>query len=419
MLTDTSLLSFNESIVAWLSESRPLSRSNINLSEYQEAESEFLSKNESVSLYLHFPFCEKLCSYCDLNIAVTRDQKIRSEYLNALIEEIKNRIPKGKHLKALYLGGGTPSNLSNLNFEQLFSFLYEHFKKDENIEISIDAHPADFSEELLEEKTHLFKKWGINEIKIGIEDTDTSILENLNRHHGKRSILKLITSLKEKNFTIGATFLVGLPGQTTSHLDQIHHDIIKLPLDYFTLRPLRLSSFNTQNMHLFGHGVTLSKDKVLKSMFQIHQHLKNDSSLKPLGFGLYSRLQKDLIRTELGFMSQDFNNFLGFGVGSISSLGKRFQKQNPLHLNQYLTYAIHSRNGSEDGFKKDIRAYQLNSDEISALKKREDFVRNHCTNDVIHEVGRLEHTLGVKLTAENKLNYNGLFFLEALVKEIR
>lgn len=419
MLTDTSYLSFNESIVAWLSESRPLSRSSITLSEYQASELDFLSHNDSLSLYLHFPFCEKLCSYCDLNIAVTRDQKIRAEYLNALIEEIKNRIPKGKTLKALYLGGGTPSNLSNLNFEQLFSFLYEHFKRDDQIEISIDAHPLDFSDELLEEKTHLFKKWGISELRIGIEDTDSNILENLNRSHGKRNISQLITLLKEKNFTVGASFLIGLPGQTLIHLNQIHQEILKLPLDYFTLRPLRLSSFNTQNMHLFGHGVTLSKDKVLKNMFQIHQHLKNDSSLKPLGFGLYSRLQKDLIRTELGFMSLNFNNFLGFGVGSISSLGKKFQKQNPLHLNQYLTYAIHGRNGQEESFKKDIRAYQLNNEEISALKKREDFVQNHLINDVTHEIERLEYTLGLKLTENGKLNYDGLFFLEALVKEIR
>lgn len=419
MLTDTSFFTFNESIVAWLSESRPLSRSPISLSEYHNAEADFLLKNDDLALYLHFPFCEKLCSYCDLNIAVTRDQKLRAEYLNALIEEIKTRIPKGKNLKALYLGGGTPSNLSNLNFEQLFSFLYQHFKKDDAIEISIDAHPQDFSEELLEEKTHLFKKWGITEIKLGIEDTDSRILENLNRQHGKRNLYELVTLLKEKNFTVGGAFLVGLPGQTTSHLAQVQNEILKLPLDYFTLRPLRLSSFNTQNMHLFGNGATLSKDKMLKSMFQIHQNLKMDSKLRALGFGLYSRMQKNLIRNELGFTSEHFHNFLGFGVGSISSLGKNFQKQNPLHLNQYLAYAMNGKNGMEESFKKDIRAYQLNAEEFSALKKREDFVRDHLIDDVVHEIGRLEQTLGLKLSDSKKLNHDGIFFLEALVKEVR
>lgn len=419
MLTDTSFLSFNESIVAWLSESRPLSRSTITLHEYQRAELDYLNQNESVSLYLHFPFCEKLCSYCDLNIAVTRDQKIRTEYLNALIEEIKTRIPAGKTLKELYLGGGTPSNLSSLNFEQLFSFLFDHFKKDELLQISIDAHPQDFSDELLVEKTHLLKKWGISEIKLGIEDTDENILQNLNRNNGKRNVHQLTSLLREKGFIVGGAFLVGLPGQTNTHLENIHHEILKTSLDYFTLRPLRLSSFNTQNMHLFGNGTTLSKEKMLKNMFQIHQRLKSDTSLRPLGFGFYSRAQKNLIRTELGFMSENFSSFLGFGVGSITSLGKKFQKQNPLHLNQYLTYAVNAKNLSEDIFKKDVRAYQLNPDELNALKKREDFVCNHQIDDVVHEIGRLEHTLELRLTENQKLNFDGLFFLEALVKEIR
>lgn len=418
MLTDTSLYHFNESIVAWLSESRSLNRSAIAFSDYLTEENNFTQKSNSFSLYLHFPFCEKLCSYCDLNIAVTRDQKLRNEYINAIIEEIKTRIPEGKTLDALYLGGGTPSNLSHLNFEQLFTFIFKYFDKNQNLEICIEAHPQDFAAELFEEKTQLFKKWGITEIKLGIEDSTPSILENLNRSQGNQNIFELIKKLKEKHFLVSGTFLVGLPGQTVEHLENFHLDILNSNLDYFSIRPLRLSNFNTQNMHLFGNGTTLAKDKVLKSLFSIHQKLKSDSTLKALGFGLYSRIEKKFIRTELGFMPETFQNFLGFGVGSITSLGKIFQKQNPLHLNQYISFALSNKENLIELYKRDVRAYQLNPQEINALKKREEFVRTQLIHEVVHEVGRLEDTLRIKITEANKLNYDGIFFLEALVKEI-
>lgn len=409
---------FSDKIVAWLTETRPLSRSMITLGEYQNAEANFLEKNETVSLYLHFPFCEKLCSYCDLNIAVTRDQKLRTEYLNALIEEIKTRIPKRKKLKAVYLGGGTPSNLSNLNFEQLFSFLYEYFEKDDNLKVFIDVHPKDLSMDLMEEKLNLFKHWGISEIRLGIEDVDQNILENVNRHHGQINLLQLVTKIREKGFIIGGSFLIGLPNQSQTHLENLHHEILKLPLDFFTVRSLRISSFNSQNMHLFGNGQALSKDKILNNMFLIHQKLKFDTSLKPLGFGFYSRLQTNFIRTELGFMPDSFHNYLGFGVGSISSLGKIFQMQNPLHFNQYLAYALYGKKSSNDSLTKDIRAYQLGEDQLPTLKKREKFVSDRLTKDVDMHVKNLEQMLDLRLHELNQLNHDGIFFLEALVNEI-
>ena len=411
---------FNESIVSWLTESRHVGRNLINSNEYFKSEELYLSKHDEVTLYLHFPFCEKLCSYCDLNIAITKDHKLRTEYINSLIEEITHRIPRGKKLKAIYLGGGTPSNLSNLNLEQLFSFINSYFIRNVDIEIIIEAHPNDFSSDHLE-KISLLKKYGITEIRLGIEDPKNAILENVNRSHAQVDIKTLVDKLKTNNFIVGGYFLVGLPLQNGERLSTLAKEILEIPLDYFFVRPLRLSNFNTQNMHLFGNGTTMSKDQILNYAFKIHQDIINDQRIKSLGFGLYSRINKPFIRTEIGFMPSSFHSFYGFGVASFSSLNKEMQLQNPIHLNQYLSYSIQTKNLKQQENCKELKAYHLKAEEINKLKKRELFSQNHEIEFISHEINRLESTLNIKLTdvdEPKRLNKLGTFFVEALIKEI-
>ncbi len=411
-------IKFNDTIVEWLSRSHHLKSSPITVEEYTSIESSFLDSNSDISIYLHFPFCEKLCSYCDLNIAVTKDQKIRSVYINSIIEEIKNRIPHRKKLKALHLSGGSPSNLSNLNLEQIFSFLYEHFEVDAELYVSIDAHPMDFDNSVLAEKIMLYKKWRIKEIRLGIEDIDQDILENVNRYQNKINIAELTQKLRSENFVIGGHFIAGLPNQTVNHLERFHEEIKDLSLDYFTIRPIRLSSFNTQNMYLFGNGNTLSREIILKTLFKIHFNLVKNTDFRPSGFGHYTKLSTKLIKNELGFMSPSFQNFLGFGVGSISSIKKSFQKQNPLHLNQYLNYALHCKNSLPDSIKKEIKAYKLNEEEQKILLKSENLINKHSTCNIEHSLEKLEKLLEIKLSENGKLNYLGMFFTEAFAKEI-
>lgn len=168
----------------------------------------------TTSCYIHIPFCDDICSYCDFCKIYKRSGQVL-RYLDALEQEIKKHY-RGEKLKTIYIGGGTPSCLKVEELERLFEIL-SLLHKEKEIEYTIECN----IESITQEKLMLFSKYGINRISIGIQTVDDISIQKLNRHHTKESVLKTIELVKKMGFTnINVDFMYGFPWQTKDSFEK-------------------------------------------------------------------------------------------------------------------------------------------------------------------------------------------------------
>ena len=174
-------------------------KNNINYTEWlQQITSSLI--NESISLYLHIPFCNKLCTFCACNKLVTKNYENVHRYISAIEQEI---LEYKKHInfekitvRQFHIGGGTPTFLRSQEMELLFKMLEKYFKFEENAEKSIEAHP----EFTTKEQISTLKKWGFNRISFGIQDFNPQVQEIINRKQSYKNILDLTQFARENEF---------------------------------------------------------------------------------------------------------------------------------------------------------------------------------------------------------------------------
>ena len=162
--------------------------------------------------YIHIPFCNKICSYCDF-CKLYYDEKFVNRYLDELEKEIKS-IYKGEVLDTIYIGGGTPSSLNNKQLERLFEIL-NLFNKSETVEFTIESN----FENINEEKLLIYKKNGINRLSFGLESINENNLTFLNRNITKEKINNTINSCRSLGFNnINIDLIYALPVEDISIL---------------------------------------------------------------------------------------------------------------------------------------------------------------------------------------------------------
>ncbi|MDY5248870.1 MAG: radical SAM family heme chaperone HemW, partial [Bacilli bacterium] len=164
------------------------------------------------SLYIHIPFCDNICSYCDFSHLLSRTN-YQKRYLIRLKEDISKI--KDKKLYSIYIGGGTPSSLSKEELEDLLSFLYSKFEVAE--EFSFEANP----ESIDEEKVKVLVKYGVNRVSLGVQTVDEKHLKLLNRHHDIKTIKKACNILHRYNLNnINFDFIYGLEDEDESNIEK-------------------------------------------------------------------------------------------------------------------------------------------------------------------------------------------------------
>jgi len=137
-------------------------------------------KEVPLSLYVHIPFCSRLCTYCGCNQFITRSNKLVDEYLAVLQEELKQtsqHLGKRKVVKQLHLGGGTPTHLTVSQLRQLHQMIGDYFDFDPAGEMALEAHPRVTSEEQLA----VLYELGFRRISFGVQDLDQQVQRAINR----------------------------------------------------------------------------------------------------------------------------------------------------------------------------------------------------------------------------------------------
>ncbi len=168
----------------------------------------------AISVYVHIPFCKKICPYCDF-CKVFYQEELVDAYLTALDKEIHDTY-QNEACKSIYIGGGTPSCLSFSLLERLLQICAQ-FKKTREIEYTIECNIEDIEEE----KIKLFKKYGIHRISIGVQTHLPPFQKKLMRICEEEEIRKKIKLLKENGFhNISLDMMYALPGETLADLQK-------------------------------------------------------------------------------------------------------------------------------------------------------------------------------------------------------
>lgn len=179
-------------------------------------------------LYIHIPFCNQICSYCDFPKFMASQEK-KKKYIDKLIAEIKEI----KDAHTIYIGGGTPNSLSLEDFERLLDAT-SHIKP---LEFTIELNP----ELITIDQIKLLKKYGVNRVSIGVQTINNSLLKTIRRCHTKEIVFNKIELIRANGITnINADFIFAIPGQT---LEDLKKDLdfllsLKLPhISYYSLIP--------------------------------------------------------------------------------------------------------------------------------------------------------------------------------------
>ena len=272
------------------------------------------------SLYIHIPFCNKICDYCDF----TKLQYFRNfaiDYLDALQDELKSYHIKS--LKTIYVGGGTPTALEDDLFLRLLEMIDPY--KDGVIEYTFEANP----ESLALNKIKMLKEHGVNRISIGVQTTDDEILKLVNRDHNFKQVQEAIKSLKENGIdNINVDLILGLPHSSKKILEQDLKNILSLGVKHISCYGL------TVNPHtaLYNRGFKEPTSDVLRDFYDIVEQ-----TLKKENFVHYevSNWAKPGFESIHNFTYWRNEQYYGVGLGASGYIGNTRYK-NTVNLSQYL-----------------------------------------------------------------------------------
>lgn len=276
--------------------------------------------NKPSSLYIHIPFCEHICHYCDFP-KLQYFTSLAEKYLARLQEELVS-LAIDHPLKTIYIGGGTPTSLEDTLFEKLLDMIQPYSKEVE--EFTIEANP----ESLSVPKLNLMRKYGVNRISLGVESTDDKILSLLNRHHTFNDVKVAIQNARKLGFdNINVDLILGLPQVNKSMLLNDINRLIGLEVDHISCYSLSIHP----HTKFYLDGIKEVSEDYSRELYDLivkrlneegYIHYEVSNWAKPGFFSLHN----------LTYWKDD--QYYGIGLGA-SGFVDKYRYRNTNSINQY------------------------------------------------------------------------------------
>lgn len=194
------------------------------------------------ALYVHIPFCDHICGYCDFTRFIYGRQ-ISDRFMMRLISQI-NQLPNG--LETIYVGGGTPTSLQDDQLEGLLQALQPHLA--ENAEFTFEGNP----ENLTEDKVAMLVKYGVNRMSLGLQATQDVLLMEIGRHHNFNDVKRGVELLRSQGIhNISLDLMYGLPKQTMAMFEESITKVLELQPNHVSIYALIIepySEFGKKNL---------------------------------------------------------------------------------------------------------------------------------------------------------------------------
>ncbi len=300
--------------------------------------------SDGISIYIHLPFCENLCTFCGCNRRITKNHSVEIPYIKAVAKEWEmycSLLNVAPIIKEIHLGGGTPTFFKPENLDLLINNILSKSKLHKDVIMSFEGHPDNTSEEHLK----VLSKLGFTRVSFGVQDFDPEVQKVINRVQTFEQVQQITDLSRQTGFTsINFDLVYGLPMQT---LESIRYTMNKIRI----LMPDRIAFYSYAHVPwIKGVGQRKFTDEDLpsaeekRSFYELGKTLLTEAGYKEIGMDHFAittdtlykaSVKKSLHRNFMGYSSSSTPIMIGLGVSSISDFWYGFA-QNKKNVEEYL-----------------------------------------------------------------------------------
>ncbi|MGB4922024.1 MAG: radical SAM family heme chaperone HemW [Enterococcus aquimarinus] len=281
---------------------------------------------KSTSAYIHIPFCEHICYYCDFNKVFLEGQPV-DEYIQSLLTEIRLTLEKHptKVSETIYIGGGTPTSLTAKQLDVLLTGIHRYLPTHTTKEFTVEANPGD----LTAEKLDVFKAHGVNRLSMGVQTFDDRLLKKIGRKHSVQDVYDTIKLLEKKQFdNVSIDLIYALPGQTLESFRDTLTKALAFDLPHYSMYSLILEN-KTMFMNWVRQGrLELPTQEAETKMFEEAIIAMAQSGHHQYEISNFAKKGKESMHN---LVYWDNEHYYGFGAGASGYLNqKRYKNYGPI-----------------------------------------------------------------------------------------
>ncbi|MBK8368650.1 MAG: oxygen-independent coproporphyrinogen III oxidase [Bacteroidetes bacterium] len=281
---------------------------------------------DGISLYIHLPYCESLCTYCACNTRITVNHKVELPYIESVLKEWQlylNQFQGKPLIKEIHLGGGTPTFFSPENLTYLLSTILNSVEISKEYDFSFEGHPGNTTKEHLQALYDL----GFKRVSFGIQDFDEKVQDTINRYQTFEEVKQVLDDARQIGYTsINFDLVYGLPYQT---VESINDTITKI----ISLKPERIAFYSYAHVPWLKPGQRkysekdLPADSYKRSLYETGKDLFLSANYDDIGMdhfalpddALFDASKKGLLhRNFMGYTTNTTKLLVALGCSSIS-----------------------------------------------------------------------------------------------------
>ena len=299
---------------------------------------------EGISLYIHMPYCENLCTFCACHKHITKRHSVEDEYIDAVLKEWKlyvDLLEDKPNITEIHLGGGTPTFFSSLNLKRMIDGIFENATRHAHFDFSFEAHPNETTKEQMQTLFDL----GFDRTSFGIQDYDAKVQQSINRVQSYETVQNINSISREIGYeSISHDIIFGLPHQTIDSITKTIEKTVKL-------RPDRIAYYSYAHVPwIKGVGQRgfdendLPKDTYKRELYELGKKLFFEAGYEEIGMDHFSlptdklsiaMKEKRLHRNFMGYTAGKTKLMIGLGMSSISDSWYGFA-QNEKRVEDYV-----------------------------------------------------------------------------------
>ena len=275
------------------------------------------------SAYIHIPFCEHICHYCDFNKVFLEGQPV-NEYLSSLGQEMKHRVSASEKLDTIFVGGGTPTSLDARQLDTLCESITTHLPFEQG-EFTFEANPGD----LTQDKLRVLKDHGVNRLSFGVQSFNDELLKGIGRTHKSEDVYTSVENAQKVGFlNISIDLIYSLPRQTEEDFQDTLTKALDLDLPHYSAYSLIVEP-KTVFYNLMRKGkLSLPSQDQEAAMYEILIE-----TMEKYGINQYeiSNFAKPGFESKHNLVYWDNNEYYGLGAGAHGYInGVRYSNYGPL-----------------------------------------------------------------------------------------
>lgn len=283
-----------------------------------------------LSLYIHLPWCEKRCPYCDFNIEINKQAGDEDALLKALLEDINNseKYINNRKFESIYFGGGTPSLVSVEIISDIISMLKNKYLLKNNCEINFELNPKEVNDNYINDLVSI----GINRISIGIQSFDQKTLSVLERNHTDNDSLKavkLLSSLDSVETTIDLIY--GVMGQTVDSLKNDIELFCGSKINHLSLYQLTIEP----NTIFYKKELLLPRDTLIEDMEVVAKKILTKNKFQQYEVSSWAKKNK-FSKHNLNYWM--YGDYIGVGPGAHSKVTSKKEIKRMVKLKAVKSY---------------------------------------------------------------------------------